>query len=522
MSAPARRARTAALGTVNDGHGGSARSSVIATPWNRARRAAGSVHLSRERPRGAEVVHRIEAWLSTSPGTAASNAARKGNRSRRRSSARPRPTVAGPPRCLVGAEPRPGKCAAAANTPARCRRGHVRPRTPHLGRVIRVGGAPSGSALHPDVEDGAEHPVHPELGQGAADSAAWCRPRRPIKSAGALAGGRSGNEFSSPPSWPAITSGGTRPARRATTPASPAIWPERVGSCSSPARSRFRRGPAGAVAGRSPRSGRCPANPSRKSCATFRSTGSRRAARAAPRHARRGLRRRLLSRRGRGGIPGEERALGHGSPLLASGSAAAPVTGAGPTERARGIASAAASRRRRSSTSRGQRFARRRVTGVTAIFHRHAGAGTRRRNGGDEVRRHLRGRCRAHQHAARRIVEAKEAGSRVVAVLSARGQDHRRAGGDGPRGLRPPAPARDGHAAVHRRADLLRARGDGDQRPRARGDLADGLPGRDRHRHLAHAGTDPRGAAHRISEALDAGRIVLVAGFQGVSTSRST
>ena len=51
-----------------------------------------------------------------------------------------------------------------------------------------------------------------------------------VKSAGAVAGGRSGNELSSPPFWSAITHGGTRFALRATTTASPAIWPSCTGS----------------------------------------------------------------------------------------------------------------------------------------------------------------------------------------------------------------------------------------------------------------------------------------------------
>ena len=42
--------------------------------------------------------------------------------------------------------------------------------------------------------------------------------------------------------------------------------------------------------------------------------------------------------------------------------------------------------------------------------------------------------------------------------------------------------------------DLLRAVRDGDQRPRPPRDLADGLAGRHRHRHLAHQGAHPRRA----------------------------
>ena len=73
-------------------------------------------------------------------------------------------------------------------------------------------------------------------------------------------------------------------------------------------------------------------------------------------------------------------------------------------------------------------------------------------------------------------------------------QDDRRADRDGRGGLREPRPARDGHAAVHRRAHLLRAVRDGDPRPRPPRDLADRLPGGDRHRRVAHQGADPRRA----------------------------
>ena len=78
--------------------------------------------------------------------------------------------------------------------------------------------------------------------------------------------------------------------------------------------------------------------------------------------------------------------------------------------------------------------------------------------------------------------------------------------------------ARARHADLGRRADLVRARGDGDPRSRPRGDLAHRLAGRivtDTSHGKAKI-VDVR--ARRIHEALDDGRIVLVAGFQGVST----
>ena len=64
---------------------------------------------------------------------------------------------------------------------------------------------------------------------------------------------------------------------------------------------------------------------------------------------------------------------------------------------------------------------------------------------------------------------------------------------------------------------------DGDQRPRPRGRLVHRLAGRDRHRHDATARRgSSRSGRGRVHEALDAGKIVIVAGFQGVSTDDAT
>ena len=118
----------------------------------------------------------------------------------------------------------------------------------------------------------------------------------------------------------------------------------------------------------------------------------------------------------------------------------------------------------------------------------------RRQPGGDEVRRHLGGGHRGDQ--ARRAADRRRAraGPPVVAVLSARGKTTDRAARGGARDLRAPRPPRDGHAALDRRADLLRALRDGDQRPRPPRDLADRLAGGDRHRLLPHQGADHRRA----------------------------
>ena len=68
------------------------------------------------------------------------------------------------------------------------------------------------------------------------------------------------------------------------------------------------------------------------------------------------------------------------------------------------------------------------------------------------------------------------------------------------------------------RADRVRARRDGDPRPRPGGGLADRLAGRHPHRRRAQEGEDPRdpratGSATRSTQ----DKIVLVAGFQGFS-----
>ena len=98
------------------------------------------------------------------------------------------------------------------------------------------------------------------------------------------------------------------------------------------------------------------------------------------------------------------------------------------------------------------------------------------------------------QNVARRIVAAKEEGGRVVAVLSAMGDTTDELVDLAHQISAAAEAARDGHADLRRRAHLVRARGDGDRGSRPRGDLADRLAGRHRHRHDAHEGEDRRGA----------------------------
>ena len=203
--------------------------------------------------------------------------------------------------------------------------------------------------------------------------------------------------------------------------------------------------------------------------------------------------RRSLRSRGRRDHPGEER-----QPLLAARRRSPPGWRCGdaspscPTSARRWRGHGAQGPRAPPHELRAGRFGR--VTGVEAIFQRHA---RRRYPDAETVVMKFGGTSVADaeriKRAARRIVRGQGGRQpRRRRALGAR-EDDRRAGRDGPRGLRPPAPARDGHAAVHRRADLVRARGDGDQRPRSRGDLADRLAGRHRHRHLAHQGAHRRG-----------------------------
>ena len=110
---------------------------------------------------------------------------------------------------------------------------------------------------------------------------------------------------------------------------------------------------------------------------------------------------------------------------------------------------------------------------------------------------------------AARLVAARAGGHSVVGVLSAMGHTTDELLDLATRGLRAPQAARARHARLRRRADHLRARRDGDRGPRPPGDLADGLAGRDRHRHGAREGEDrrdprpqdPRGARGRADRA---------------------
>ena len=142
-----------------------------------------------------------------------------------------------------------------------------------------------------------------------------------------------------------------------------------------------------------------------------------------------------------------------------------------------------------------------------------------RRHRRDEVRRHV---GRATPSGSRRSrggsSRAREAGYRVVGVLSAMGHTTDELLDLAAQVERAPAPARARHADLGRRADLVRARA---MAIHDLGHEAISLTGSQAGivTDTAHGKAkivDVR--AQRIHEALDQDRIVLVAGFQGVST----
>ena len=118
--------------------------------------------------------------------------------------------------------------------------------------------------------------------------------------------------------------------------------------------------------------------------------------------------------------------------------------------------------------------------------------------------------------AASRAIRAHLGGDQVVVVVSARGQATDELIETGPATLRRASGARDGHAPVHRRAGQRRAHGHG--HPGA------GRPGDQLHRAQIGIVTDSfhtkarirNISTERIAQALDEGKIVIVAGFQGV------
>ena len=99
------------------------------------------------------------------------------------------------------------------------------------------------------------------------------------------------------------------------------------------------------------------------------------------------------------------------------------------------------------------------------------------------------------RRVAERLVAAQTAGRRVVGVVSAMGQTTDQLVALA-RDVSPaPASARDGHAALDRRAHHRGAVRHGHQRPRTARGVAHGLAGRHRDRHRPHQGQDRRDPA---------------------------
>ena len=96
------------------------------------------------------------------------------------------------------------------------------------------------------------------------------------------------------------------------------------------------------------------------------------------------------------------------------------------------------------------------------------------------------------RHVARRLVDAKQARPAGRRHRLGDGQDHGWADRPRPPGLADAERARVRHAALDRRAHRLRARRDGDPRPRPGGGLAHRLAGRHPHRRRARQGEDSR------------------------------
>ena len=150
---------------------------------------------------------------------------------------------------------------------------------------------------------------------------------------------------------------------------------------------------------------------------------------------------------------------------------------------------------------------------IVAFGSRRSGLAT----GRAEIRRHQRGE-RGADHGGGAQGHPRQAGRQPGHRRRQRPRrHHRRADRAGQRDQRASAGPRDGHAAVHRRADLHRPDGDGDPERSANAPSASPAP---RSASSPTART-PRPASRasrpqRMRQALDDGKIVIVAGFQGI------
>ena len=125
------------------------------------------------------------------------------------------------------------------------------------------------------------------------------------------------------------------------------------------------------------------------------------------------------------------------------------------------------------------------------------------------------------KRVARRVVETAAGGQPGLRRRLGDGRHDRPARRARAPGLGRPASARAGHAADRRRADLGRARLDGDQRPRPRAPSRSPArrPGSSPTRATARRASS-RCAAAACTRRSRPGQIAIVAGFQGVSTDK--
>ena len=316
----------------------------------------------------------------------------------------------------------------------------------HLARPgSRTPAAPSTSScvLGPDVDDRREHAVQVGLRRARPESSASRRRHAGVRlhRRARAAGGRPGIALKAPPSCGAQMNGGSCLGLARRRGRVPGERDDLVAPTSSSS-VRITMPPSGRLRSSSSTGavGPLPSKPSSISWATLSSTGiaftsARRsgrgrpapgsAARRAPGSPARGTSACTIGRSGRRGSGGARRAAGRrrrpSAPRVIAATSTTPTTARrGDHARERG----AADGRARSKAIFGPHVARRPQPG---------------RDRRDEVRRHLRGRRRADQARRRAHRERARGGNRVVAVLSARGQDDRRPDPDGRRGVAAPA-----------------------------------------------------------------------------------
>ena len=118
--------------------------------------------------------------------------------------------------------------------------------------------------------------------------------------------------------------------------------------------------------------------------------------------------------------------------------------------------------------------------------------------------------------AARKAIRAQQGRQPGGGGRQRHGPQHRPADRPGPADHRSAAGPGNGHAAVDRRAGERGADGDGDPFAGPQGDQPDRRPDRHHHRQHAHQGPHPIDFDRADAPALDEGKIVIAAGFQGI------